>query len=68
MTLHSINDRAFLKPSVNTFEIVPTSAAQQEDAGWYYELKINGRPIGEPNGPFPSADAAARAAKATFLD
>lgn len=31
------------------FEIVATSPAQEEDAGWYYEV------VGqEPQGPFPT--------------
>ena len=50
-----------LRTKIELFEITAISS-HDEDAGWYFQMKIGKKDVGEPSGPFPTPQAASIAA------
>lgn len=55
------------RPTFELFEISP-AYDQDPDAGWYFWLKVGRKDVGDPSGPFPTPEAAGKAAKEEFID
>ena len=56
-----------LAPEIEAFEVKALSEAQKVDAGWWYTLSFNGVEMGDPEGPYPSEEAARIAAHSDFI-
>jgi hypothetical protein len=65
--VHTFSLENGLTPSVEVFCVDAVRSSQKADAGWYYQMSIEGREVGEPQGPFPSDQEAVRAARSLFV-
>ncbi len=64
--IHTLSLSNGLTPSVEIFCIDVPRPSQKEDAGWYYQMSIEGQHIGEPQGPYPSDNDALQAVQNLF--